>query len=827
MGGGSASATSLATASTTTAETVSTASAVAGTPVTFGATVTASDGTTPTGSVQFVAQFTAAGSSSPSTVSLGQATLGGGSASLTTTALLAGTYQVTAQYNPNGSIAWNGSSSSPVSVAISSSALATTTLSFTESTQAIDAGASVTLSTTLSTAPGEPSPTGIVRFAAGPDVNDMITLGQATVVDGTATLPVSGWSANTYVLVAQYAGDGVYAAAKSGSLSLTVSPVSVAVTTTTTLTLQPSTIVEGQSVTILAHVVKAGTPNPPPGGPIVSFTGGVKGSDPSTWVKVGDPGQAPLDANGDASETVAGWSPGTYTIVAQYSGDVLDAASSGSATLTVLPADTPAPGTSLSYTGDTSGAWHRTAVLSGRLTDADGAPLAGETVTFALGGDSCTATTDASGDASCRVTIDALPGDATVTATFGGDATHTGSSASDAFTVSALATATVAADVTATPGATATLSATLTDVATGAAIPGETLALAVGADTCTGVTDASGTATCTVTASEGIGGHAITASFPGDGGYAASSGSGTLTIRALATATTYTGDAQDVAGGTATLSATVAPAPDGGTVTFTLGTQSCSALAAGGAASCTIPLTQDPGDYTVDVAYGGDASYVASSTSSPFTIVSPVTTTHIAAIAPVLAGSPVQLSATVAPASASGPVTFSSGDATLCTATLASGAASCTTTFAQPGSYTVTASYGDSTDSTTVVVYSYAPGGGTFVVGDLSAAGTVTFWGSQWWKVNALSGGAAPSSLEGYAAHRSGGTWSTDPGDSAPPPAGSLPAYMAVIVTSSASKSGSRISGNVVAIAIVKTNPGYAPDPGHTGTGTVVATFGG
>jgi hypothetical protein len=47
---------------------------------------------------------------------------------------------------------------------------------------------------------------------------------------------------------------------------------------------------------------------------------------------------------------------------------------------------------------------------------------------------------------------------------------------------------------------------------------------------------------------------------------------------------------------------------------------------------------------------------------------------------------------------------------------------------------------------------------------------------------------------------------------------------MGVIVSSSISQSGSAISGNVVHIIIVKTNPGYAPDPGHPGTGTIVGS---
>jgi hypothetical protein len=47
---------------------------------------------------------------------------------------------------------------------------------------------------------------------------------------------------------------------------------------------------------------------------------------------------------------------------------------------------------------------------------------------------------------------------------------------------------------------------------------------------------------------------------------------------------------------------------------------------------------------------------------------------------------------------------------------------------------------------------------------------------------------------------------------------------MAVVVSSSISKSGSAISGDAKRIVVVKTDPGYASDPGHAGTGTVVAT---
>ena len=117
--------------------------------------------------------------------------------------------------------------------------------------------------------------------------------------------------------------------------------------------------------------------------------------------------------------------------------------------------------------------------------------------------------------------------------------------------------------------------------------------------------------------------------------------------------------------------------------------------------------------------------------------------------------------------------------------------------------------------------------GGSFVVGDLSDTGSVLFWGAQWATSNSLSGGSAPRAFKGFEdtppAPGCGTNWTTDPGNSTPPPAGPLPAYMAVIVSSSISKSGSTISGNTPQIVIVRTNPGYDSNPGHAGTGTVVA----
>lgn len=115
---------------------------------------------------------------------------------------------------------------------------------------------------------------------------------------------------------------------------------------------------------------------------------------------------------------------------------------------------------------------------------------------------------------------------------------------------------------------------------------------------------------------------------------------------------------------------------------------------------------------------------------------------------------------------------------------------------------------------------------GGFVVGNLGLrpGATVEFWGAQWAKDNTLSGGPAPDAFKGYAdTVTSSGTsltWTSSPGNSSDPPA-SLASSITVIVASTVTQSGPAISGDVVAVASVTPDAGYAADPGHKGTGTV------
>jgi hypothetical protein len=156
--------------------------------------------------------------------------------------------------------------------------------------------------------------------------------------------------------------------------------------------------------------------------------------------------------------------------------------------------------------------------------------------------------------------------------------------------------------------------------------------------------------------------------------------------------------------------------------------------------------------------------------------------------------------------------------------------------YATRGQYTITTTINDvggssATATSTLTGYSFAPGG-AFSIGDGNSAigSNVTWWGSQWSAANTLSGGAAPSSYKGFensSTNPTCGTNWTSTGGNSPPPASSVPHYMATIVTSKVtSGSNTKFSGNTVEMVVVKTNSGYNPNTGSAGTGTVVAVIG-
>jgi Bacterial Ig-like domain (group 3) len=726
-GAGGARAASLALCTTTTSTpTASPSSATAGTTITYTATVTASAGCAngfPTGKVAFYSNFVSNGQQTSYQVGESAtlqptATAGTSIATLTDNSLPTGSFVITASYTSSDeSLFYDSSSANGANVVISSANVGATTMSFSATPTTVTVGQSIDFHVQITSTTGT-APTGNVDFSAGPTGGSgqfqfaSYELNDSGIVDFT----YNGLAAGDYVVVASYPGDAGNSGS-SGQLLIHVVAASSPVATSTTVTANPASITAGQQTTLSAHVVETGGAAPPTGGEVDFYAG----TNPTSLTEVGS-GQT--DSSGNASVTLTNFSSGTYTVRAQYAGSSASnvQGSYGDSTLFVATASGSGTGgsnaTTTQYAGVTSGAYGSRMTLTGELENGNGAPLSAEVLTLTLGTQSCTTpTTTGSGLASCTITLSQPPGQYSVTASFAGDSTWAPSTGSSTVTITQAATSIAYTGATSgVYGTTATLSATLT--ANGSGLAGETLNLAMDGKSCTtGPTDSTGSASCTVPVSQTPASYPITASFGGDANYTGSSTTGTFVVGKSATTTTYTGATTALQGTTATLSAQVAGAPDGEPVTFAVGAETCTGTLSGGTASCQVTVTDAAGtNYTVSATYAGDTNLAGSSASHAFTVTAAAaTTTHIAPVAPVSAGSHVTLTATVSPAAATGSVTFASGATTLCTATLSGGAASCSATFASAGTYTVTATYGGngsyapSSDSTTVTVSSAKP----------------------------------------------------------------------------------------------------------------------
>jgi probable HAF family extracellular repeat protein len=256
--------------------------ATVGRAVTFTAKVT---GSSPTGTVEFINGAT----------SLGAAiALVGGSASLTTSTLPAGTDSITAVYSGDSS---NAAATSPALSEVVSLA-STTTLVIASAPQA-SAGQPVTFTAIVNGY----NPTGTIQF-----MNGATALGSpATLAGATATLTTSSLSVGTHSISAVYSGDSSNSTSTSAPLSESIGAAGSTITSVVS-TLNPATL--GQSVAFLAAVTGS---NP---------TGTIQFKDGSTSL-----GAPVAMSSGAASLTTSSLAGGTHSITAVYSGDSANSAS--------------------------------------------------------------------------------------------------------------------------------------------------------------------------------------------------------------------------------------------------------------------------------------------------------------------------------------------------------------------------------------------------------------------------------------------------------------------------------------------------------------------
>jgi hypothetical protein len=689
-----------------------------------------------------------------------------------------------------------------------------------------------------------------------------------TDATGTASCSITpGEPAATYPLTGSFAGDAnqpLQLMSSNGSSSFVVTLEETALTYT-----GPTIAQNGYPLTVSGVLT---TDDPGLGTPIagraVSFQLGT-GVSAQTC-------NAVTDATGTAACTIASISqaPGPIPMTDTFAGDPYYQTASASSTVN-LP-----EGTHLTVT-PTTGIYNGSTPISGTLTNTyTNQPVPGQPVTFSVNGtQSCTATTNAQGVATCDVTPTEPTGTYSLTESFGGSTTSTpqllSTSSSTTFTVTPAPTnVTYTGPTTLTNGQPVILSGTLTtnEPTSGTDVAGETVTFTIGsgssAQSCTGTTNASGSASCTVAkVNQTTGTVPVTTTFAGDNTYY--QGSSTSTTAAVQSPTTLTVSATTGQYGgpttvTGTLTDTTTGHPIAGqTVTLTLnGTQSCTATTnANGVASCSITPNEPAGSYTLSGSYGGNPSnttgpaLLPSNGSNTFVVTKAPTTVTNTSPTIVVDGMPVTLTGTVSTAGGSGPgglpvtLTLGSGStAQSCTGIAsATGAVSCTITNPNQtaGTVPVTVTFGgnsyyQSSSTSATETTASLPSTGDFIVGNLTADGTATgspktgttvdFWGSQYWKNNAFSGVInAPASMKGYIDSAPQLTcptpnWTSDPGNSSHPPS-TVPVNMVVIVGSTITQSGSTELGDVKHLVIVHTVPGYGPAPGHDGWGQIIATI--
>ena len=566
----------------------------------------------------------------------------------TSATLTPGTYPVTATYA--GDANHTGTTASGASFTVTK---ASATMTDSAALASVPYGTSDTLSVS-----GLPvGATGTVTFSSGGSTLCTAALPATSCATSTTLAP------GTYPVTATYSGDTNYTGASVSGASFVVTKADTSMTESAS----PPSIGFGSQDTLSVTGLPIGATG------TVTFTSG--GSALCT---------ATLAAN--SCQTATTLVPGVYTVTAAYSGDShYNGTTATGASFTVTKTDpsfteSAAPSSVPYGTADTLS-------VTGLPAGATG------TVAFTSGGSTlCVATLPT---ISCDTSSTLDPATYPVTATYSGDSNYNPATATGAsFVVTKADTA-------------------MTESAAPASIPygsRDTLSVAGLAVDATGTVSFSsgGSPLCTATlpaiscqtsSTLVAGTYPVTATYSGDGHYkGTTAGSASFVVTKADPPFIESAAPASIPYGTAdTLSAAGLPGGATGTVTFTSG-GSTLCVAALPTISCQTSMTLAPGPYPVTATYSGDSNFSGSTaTGASFTVTQAETAmTESAAPASIPFGLQDTLSAAGLPGDATGTVTFTSGESTLCTATLP--AITCqTATKLVPGVYPVTATYsGDS-----------------------------------------------------------------------------------------------------------------------------------
>jgi sugar lactone lactonase YvrE len=365
-----------------------------GTAVTFTATIASAAAFAPTGTVTFLSNGVAVGTGALSGNS--------GIATLLISSLPVGTDSITAAYAGD---AYNSATSSAALSQVVDEGQTVTTVTLATPNPGI-AGTTETLSATVTLTSGSAPLNGTVTFTSGAQV-----LGSAALNAGAASITPT-LAIGSYQVVASYQPSNPNAGAStSAAFPYTV----ILATTQTTLVVAPSPGVVLTPITFTA--LAAGNGGTPTGSVNFLVNNVVVGTS--------------VLSGGKATYTDSTLLAGTYSITAQYLGDVNDSASVSAATSETV--DT-IPTTTVITSGITTGATPQVILVAAVLDNGPGSVPTG-TVTFYNGNTVLgSAAVDSTGAATITPSL-ALGSNYSIDAVYSGDSEH-GSSTSSAITVS-------------------------------------------------------------------------------------------------------------------------------------------------------------------------------------------------------------------------------------------------------------------------------------------------------------------------------------------------------------------------------------------------------
>ena len=574
-------------------------------------------------------------------------------------------------------------------------------------------GNSIQFPITLSAASSTPI-TFTYTFLAG-----SAPLSDITGTGGTFTVPVGATTATiTVPVVGDSTGTNETFTVKLSNISSNATFANLQTTESATGTILPSgsTGTTGTTVTLSASPTTAAFGAPVVFTAIVSGSGGTPTGTVTFYNGTTVIGSSTLDANGTATLTSTSLPVGTDNCTAVYSGDT-KFSTSKSNTVVVTITGAVQKGSSITLVANpTSGGIGSAITLTATVSGTGGTPT-GQVQFLDNGTLIGTGTVNGSGKAVLVTTTLPLGSDSLVAKYLGSGAFTASTSNAVIVTITSVGTQATTTTLAAAPasaslGSSITLTATVTPTSsTGPVATGTVSFVLNGATIGTATLNAAGQAVL-VTTTLPVGNDSITATYPGDANYAASTSTPvvvTMTAPLAATTTTLTTSASTVGFGnpvtlTATVSHSSGSASLSGTVTFLSNGAVIGTAPVGSNGKATLVVSSlTAGSNSIQANFGGSTSYLFSTASAITVLVTSTATTtlSISTNTVIVLGDAVTLDALVASATAggvtpTGTVSFySHGTVLLGTAAVGSnGHAILTVTSLPLGTNPLTAVYG-------------------------------------------------------------------------------------------------------------------------------------